>query len=328
MPELPEVEASRQFLRRHILNQVITSVTLTESGKGPRDGLFDDIVFEGASMDTFRKALLALRVLSVCRKGKQLWWTFGDRRPAVLFHFGMTGAFVVKGRALPGYKSFKVSDTWPPKFAKCLMTFDNGEELAFTDPRRLGRVRLRKDPIHTEPIANLAPDPIEDGIDLKDFAERLGKSSAPIKAVLLDQNKLVSGIGNWVADEVLHQSGIDPTMRSDALPSSSVARLRDTILSVLRTAVSCTTATPPKAFPKDWMFHVRWGKGKGKTAAKLPDGRAIEFKTVGGRTTAIAVPSTQNIVQDSTKKVVTKKARNDVDTTSDVSKRKKRKTVL
>ena len=41
-------------------------------------------------------------LVDVGRRGKQLWFTFAGRGtakdgPSVLFHFGMTGAFVVKG---------------------------------------------------------------------------------------------------------------------------------------------------------------------------------------------------------------------------------------
>jgi len=36
-------------------------------------------------------------------------------------------------------------------------------------------------------------------------------------------------------------------------------------------------------FPRNWLFHVRWGKNP---EARAAGGEAIEFLTVGGRTTA------------------------------------------
>lgn len=60
-----------------------------------------------------------------------------------MFHFGMTGSFTVKGVGSMQYKSFSVdASQWPPKFTKCELVFDDGARLAFTNARRLGRIRL------------------------------------------------------------------------------------------------------------------------------------------------------------------------------------------
>ena len=74
----------------------------------------------------------------------------------VLFHFGMTGSFVIENEAAPSYKSFRVrNEHWPPKFAKLEIIFSNNVKLAFCDPRRLGRIRLRTDPLNSSPIKDL-----------------------------------------------------------------------------------------------------------------------------------------------------------------------------
>ncbi|CAN0411191.1 unnamed protein product, partial [Ectocarpus sp. 13 AM-2016] len=41
-----------------------------------------------------------------------------SRPPHPLFHFGMTGAFTVKGETRHKFVKFKVSEEWPPRFAK------------------------------------------------------------------------------------------------------------------------------------------------------------------------------------------------------------------
>lgn len=63
----------------------------------------------------------------------------------------------------------------------------NGKYLALTDPRRLGRVRLRMEPEGQPPISLLAPDPLTHPLSLETFAAALAKLTAPIKAVLLNQ---------------------------------------------------------------------------------------------------------------------------------------------
>ena len=82
--------------------------------------------------------------------------------------------------------------------------------LAFTDPRRLGRVRLRDgNPLSSPPLSLLAPDPMEEsglGRTAEQAISILGATVAPIKSVLLDQSRLVCGVGNWVADDVLYEA--------------------------------------------------------------------------------------------------------------------------
>lgn len=63
----------------------------------------------------------------------------------------------------------------------------NGARLAFTDPRRLARVRLREEPEASPPISLLAPDPLTHPLSLEAFAAAVAKPTAPIKAVLLAQ---------------------------------------------------------------------------------------------------------------------------------------------
>lgn len=91
---------------------------------------------------------------------------------------------------------------------------------------------------------------------------KLLKTNAPIKAVLLDQNKIFCGIGNWVADEVLYQAALHPSHPAALLTADEVARLHDKVYGVCRTAVDCDSDS--HKFPKDWLFSSRWGKAKKK----------------------------------------------------------------
>jgi formamidopyrimidine-DNA glycosylase len=106
--------------------------------------------------DRFVAALLGKKLKSIHRKGKQLWFELDGSDVSVLFHFGMTGSFIVENAAAPTYKSFRVrNETWPPKFTKLELAFSNGLRLAFCDPRRLARIRLRVDPLNCSPIKEL-----------------------------------------------------------------------------------------------------------------------------------------------------------------------------
>ena len=58
MPELAEVEAPRKSVELHCAGHVITDVILRERGSGPRDGLFDDKVFDLQDFDSITEEKL------------------------------------------------------------------------------------------------------------------------------------------------------------------------------------------------------------------------------------------------------------------------------
>src|SRR5215510_665470 len=132
MPELPEVERARRIATKVAQGRRIVEARCAD----------DPIVFEGVAPARFRRALVGRRVRGVRRHGKHLWFEL-DRRPWLALHFGMTGGFQVPGRT--GVKlmsSGKRWDdrSWPPRFAKLALTFDDGGALAIADGRRLGRI--------------------------------------------------------------------------------------------------------------------------------------------------------------------------------------------
>lgn len=292
MPELPEVEGARRTVERHLLRSKITKVVVREQGGGPRDGQIDDIVLSCVDPEAeVAKFLLGKSLVAARRKGKQLYFEISGGGH-LLFHFGMTGSFVVEGEVVPTYKSVKVDDTsYPPKFTKLELQFSNGRKVSFADPRRLGRVKIiMGDPLTQEPLRKLARDPVIDGVG-DDFPARIAKFSLPIKALLLDQERVISGIGNYLADEVLYQSGIHPKCPCSSLPEQKAQELARVIERVVATACELTATNVD--FPPDWLFHYRWEKGKGERS-KMPDGSLISYETVGGRTSAF-VPSVQKM---------------------------------
>ncbi|MED6222045.1 hypothetical protein PIB30_118509 [Stylosanthes scabra] len=121
---------------------------------------------------------------------------------------------------------------------------------------------------------------------LEEFTESLHKKKTEIKPLLLDQS-YISGIGNWVADEVLYQARIHPRQTASSLSDESCAALHKSIKEVIQYAVEVDAEC--SCFPLEWLFHFRWGKKTGKIS-----GKKIEFITAGGRTTAY-VPELQKL---------------------------------
>jgi formamidopyrimidine-DNA glycosylase len=270
MPELPEVEVGRLIAQRVARGRAISKVVCAD----------DPIVFAGVPPARVRAALLGRRVQAVRRHGKYLWFEL-DRRPWPLFHFGMTGGFhTARDGGVKLVSSGDRAPTWPPRFAKLHLTFDDGGELVLADARRLGRVRFRDDPRQEPPIALLGFDAFHDIPSLARFRALLRGRSAPLKALLLDQT-FAAGVGNWIADEVLYQARLDPRRRAGSLTPEEVSRLRARLRSVV--AYSVQVRSDSDRYPRSWLFHDRWGKRADATTAR---GHPIRHLTLGGRTTA------------------------------------------
>ena len=277
MPELPEVERARRVIERVAGGGRIARVTCAR----------DAIVFERLGPARMRQALTGRTVLGAARRGKHLWLEL-DRRPWPCFHLGMTGDFRTRGVAPLKLASSAARDdpTWPPRFTKLHLVMADGQELVMTNKRRLGRIRLREDPPGESPISGLGFDPLLDLPPLTRFAALLARRSGVIKAVLLDQT-FAAGVGNWIADEVLYQAGVDPRRRANELSTSEMARLRAKLKHVIETAVRVDA--DKALFPRGWLFHRRWKRDRQATTAR---GQSIEHLTIGGRTTAW-VPAVQ-----------------------------------
>jgi formamidopyrimidine-DNA glycosylase len=189
---------------------------------------------------------------------------------------------------------------WPPKFWKFhLETAASNSAspvgVAFTDSRRFARIRLVDCPgadirSHS-PLVENGPDPVIDRDRFTEayLREKMRLRHVPVKALLLDQ-AMISGIGNWVGDEVLYQASLHPEQYSDDFTDAEIARLHRAICYVCDTAIAHLGDSD--RFPDDWLFNHRWGKGKKDAATTLPSGEKIVFVTVGGRTSCV-VPSRQ-----------------------------------
>ncbi len=277
MPELPEVERGRRLAASVAEKRIIVQVHCAE----------DPIVFEGVAPATVQRLLTHKKVIVVHRRGKQLWFEL-DQPPHPLFHFGMTGAFHTPAAESLRLKSGpkEPGGEWPPRFAKIHLCFDDGGELIMTNARRLGRILLRQAPLHEPPLNKLGFDPLLDLPSPETFSTMLRSRTAVVKSLLLDQC-FAAGVGNWIADEVLYQAGIAPQRRARALSDAEAKRLRGKLQSVIRAAVDANA--DDARYPTHWLFHRRWGKRKDATTAR---GDAIEYMTIGGRTTAW-VPAVQ-----------------------------------
>jgi formamidopyrimidine-DNA glycosylase len=279
MPELPEVETVCRIMRRALLGKTIRDAEVAE----------DSIVLSGLAADVVKHALVGSSVLKVGRKGK-FWWLELDSGQSLCGHLGMSGwirEIGKEGGRLLEHGSQPLDDPdGRPKFLKLRIVAEDGAQIVFTDGRRLGRLWLAENPSLDKRIVKLGPDALDDLPSAKRLAELFAKRSAPVKALLLDQG-LISGIGNYLADEILYMAGVAPKRPANSLSTKEIGALRRATEKILEVAVA--SEADFARLPETWLVHHRWG---GKRGASQILGEAIVRETVGGRTTAW-VPSKQ-----------------------------------
>jgi formamidopyrimidine-DNA glycosylase len=184
---------------------------------------------------------------------------------------------------------------WPPRFWKFILHLQD-HQVAFVDPRRLARIRLVDTPAalirQTTPLKENGPDPVIDKeiLTIPWLHEKLHSKRVPLKAFLLNQAN-ISGIGNWVADELLYQAAQHPEQYTNTLSLAQINKIHAAMMKVCDTAVAVLADSTK--FPGDWLMKYRWDKGKkGGETNILPNGDKIVHLKVGGRTSAI-VPRVQ-----------------------------------
>ena len=274
MPELPEVESVCRLMRRVIGGRRIDRVEVVP----------DEIVLSGNPPEAVEAALKGRTVTGVGRRGKFWWLTLDGDGPTVFGHLGMSGwirELGTDGKRLHSHGAAPLTDAeGRPRFMKLMVQAEDGGAVAFTDSRRFARLWLGESPETDKQVRRLGPDAYDELPPVEELVAMLKRRKAPIKAVLLDQTAF-AGIGNWIADEVLYRAEIAPKRLAASLDAQEVAALRKAIRDVLAHAVKVDADYTH--FPEEWLFHHRWGGGRG---ADRFNGQEIVRETVAGRTTA------------------------------------------
>ncbi len=218
MPELPEVESVRRDLVRRRLKGARV-VRVRTSGKPLRMNTPVPTAVLG-------KAARGRRITGVSRLGKYLLVEI-DGPLSVMVHLGMTGNLLIVPRHRP----------WAPH-THVVFELDDGRDVRFVDPRRFGMVDTvtRGREREHAALAELGPDPIAEGIPDGHLWERARGKSAKVKTFILDQ-RVVAGVGNIYASEVLWLARISPRRKAGKLGAEDARAVAVAIDEVLRFAI-------------------------------------------------------------------------------------------
>jgi formamidopyrimidine-DNA glycosylase len=178
-------------------------------------------------------------------------------------HFGMTGSL----------RYFK-SEEKAPRHARVLFVFAKDYRLAFDDQRKFGEVGLIKDVDEFIKERALGPDALD--VRLSQFKETLGKHRAAVKSALMNQ-KLIAGIGNIYADEILFRARIHPATQTARFSKEAWERLFRATRYILGKAIA--SQADAERMPGSWLLpHRRRGEECPRCGLELKSSR------IGGRT--------------------------------------------
>ena len=219
MPELPEVEALADHLRRHAVGLTVGRVDVSALS-----------VLK--TFDPPTTALHGREVTGANRWGKYLGLQAGDLH--LITHLSRAGWLRWSDQLAPGPLK-------PGKGPIALRVHLGtpgaapGFDLTEAGTQKRLAVWLVDDPMSVPQITSLGPDALS--LDAEGLAAALAGNSGRIKTVITDQ-KVIAGIGNAYSDEILHVAKLSPFATAGKLTDAQLAALHDAMISVLTDAVS------------------------------------------------------------------------------------------
>ncbi|MFI9169043.1 Fpg/Nei family DNA glycosylase [Streptomyces lincolnensis] len=248
MPELPEVEALRDFLTEHLVGHEIVRV----------------LPVAISVLKTYDPPLTALEgheVTAVHRHGKFLdLETAGG--PRLVTHLARAGWLHWKDRLPSGMPR-------PGKGPLALrVALETGEGFDLTEAgtqKRLA-VYVVQDPQQVPGIARLGPDPLADDFDEARLAALLKGERRQLKGALRDQS-LIAGVGNAYSDEILHAAKMSPFKPTSSLTPEDITTLFQALRSTLTDALSRTRGLAAARLKSEKKSGLRV---HGRTGAPCP----------------------------------------------------------
>ncbi|WP_327381840.1 Fpg/Nei family DNA glycosylase [Streptomyces sp. NBC_01207] len=217
MPELPEVEALREYLDEHLTGRVVERV----------------LPLAVSVLKTYDPPLTALEgqpAGTTARYGKFLAVPVGELH--LVTHLARAGWL-------------RWQDTLPaqpprpgkgPLALRVLLVGGGGFDLTEAGTQKRLAVYVVHDPQEVPGIARLGPDPLAAGFDRDAFAALLVGERRQIKGVLRDQS-VIAGIGNAYSDEILHAARVSPFKLAASFTEEQLTQLYEAVRSTLSEAV-------------------------------------------------------------------------------------------
>ncbi len=211
MPELPEVEVTRQGLLP-LLNQTVKQVVVRNAS------------LRWPIPAHLPQTLANQRLLHLNRRAKYILAEFENG--TLLIHLGMSGHISLLDRNYP-----------PEKHDHFDIQFKGEQVLRLNDPRRFGAVLWAGEfPYEHALLSKLGPEPMDDAFSAQYLLAQIQSRKAPIKNVIMDAHVVV-GVGNIYASESLFRARINPQRPANQLRLAQGKRLVSEIKATLADAL-------------------------------------------------------------------------------------------
>ena len=209
MPELPEVETTKNGLLPYILNKNIQQVNI----------YFPTLRFE--IPQHLSTTILNQQIKNIIRRGKYLIFNFtnGD----LIIHLGMSGKIEITKEV-----KRKKHDHFELVFADMFMRLN--------DTRRFGCVLWSDNYQEHKLIKNLGIEPLTTDFTDNYLFKKSRKKSQNIKAFIMD-GKIIVGIGNIYACESLFQANINPQTAANKITLKKYIEFKNIIIKILKVAI-------------------------------------------------------------------------------------------
>ncbi len=218
MPELPEVETTKEGIKAQVEHVLISGVTL----RNPRLRL--PVPTDLADYCVGKK------VIAVTRRAKYILLHLDEGW--LLIHLGMSG-----------HVRFVPTQTPPQKHDHLDIDFAPGFCLRYCDPRRFGMVLYLAEPPETHPLLrHLGPEPLTEQFHAHYLAQQRGNKKQAVKSFIMD-NHIVVGVGNIYATESLFLAGIHPQKSIQRVSDQELTILTAHIKTVLTAAIQAGGTT-------------------------------------------------------------------------------------
>ena len=213
MPELPEVETTVKGLEVIRKKKIIKINIHTNK-----------LRFKIPS--NLKNLLLNSKISNIRRIAKYIIIDLNNKYSLVI-HLGMSGRLKIN-------KTNCIKD----KHDHLLIFLNNFIVLTLNDQRKFGFVDIVKTIILEKKkyMSNIGIDALNPKLDCQYIYDRISKSEVPIKQILLNQ-KIISGIGNIYASEILFDAKISPLTKGRNLKISNISKLILSIRKILKKAI-------------------------------------------------------------------------------------------
>lgn len=222
MPELPEVEALRDFLDDRLTGRTVERVTPLAVSVlktyEPQPAAFEGRTFTGVSRHGKFLDLEAGGLHLVVHLARAGWLRWRDSFP--------------QKPPRPGKGPLALRLTLAPSAEGD----DGGFDLTEAGTRKSLAVYCVHDPSEVPGVARLGPDPLADEFTFEVFAGLVRGKRQRIKGLLRDQS-VIAGVGNAYSDEILHAARLSPFKIAAELSEEEITGLYEALRDTLRDAV-------------------------------------------------------------------------------------------